>query len=42
MEELVKALPAGEPGNPTRFLWYHAAEIAGYDTHPVPDLASLF
>lgn len=34
MEEIVKHLPPGDAGNPTRFLWYHAAEIAGFTLIP--------
>jgi len=34
MEELVQHLPAGDQGNATRFLWYHAAEIAGMTLIP--------
>jgi AAT family amino acid transporter len=34
MEEVIKHLPAGDKGNPTRFLWYHAAEIAGFTLIP--------
>ena len=34
MEELTHHLPAGDAGNPTRFLWYHAAEIAGFTLIP--------
>ncbi len=34
MEEIVKHLPAGDKGDPTRFLWYHAAEIAGFTLIP--------
>jgi amino acid transporter, AAT family len=30
LDEIVRYLPAGDKGNPTRFLWYHAAEIAGF------------
>jgi AAT family amino acid transporter len=30
MADLIKHLPAGDAGNPARFLWYHAAEIAGF------------
>jgi AAT family amino acid transporter len=32
--EVTKHLPAGDKGNPTRFLWYHAAEIAGFTLIP--------
>ena len=34
MEEIIKHLPAGDKGDPTRFLWYHAAEIAGFTLIP--------
>jgi AAT family amino acid transporter len=34
MNELKSHLPAGDAGNPTRFLWYHAAEIAGFTLIP--------
>ncbi len=34
MEEIVKHLPAGDKGVPIRFLWYHAAEIAGFTLIP--------
>ena len=34
MEEVAKALPAADKGIPTRFLWYHAAEIAGFTLIP--------
>jgi AAT family amino acid transporter len=34
MDEVAKALPAGDKGIPTRFLWYHAAEIAGFTLIP--------
>jgi len=34
MEEVIKHLPAGDKGNATRFLWYHAAEIAGFTLIP--------
>jgi len=34
MEEVIKHLPAGDKGNPIRFLWYHAAEIAGFTLIP--------
>jgi len=34
MEELKHHLPAGDAGNPMRFLWYHAAEIAGFTLIP--------
>jgi len=30
LDEIIPYLPAGDKGNPTRFLWYHAAEIAGF------------
>jgi len=30
MEDLIKHLPPSDAGNPTRFLWYHTAEIAGF------------
>jgi len=34
MEELTHHLPAPDAGNPTRFFWYHAAEIAGFALMP--------
>lgn len=34
MEEVTKHLPAGDKGVPMRFLWYHAAEIAGFTLIP--------
>jgi amino acid transporter, AAT family len=34
MDEVVQHLPAGDKGIPTRFLWYHAAEIAGFTLIP--------
>jgi AAT family amino acid transporter len=34
MEEVAKALPAADKSIPTRFLWYHAAEIAGFTLIP--------
>ena len=34
LEEVIKALAASDKGNPTRFLWYHAAEIAGFALIP--------
>jgi len=34
MEDVVHHLPAGDKGNATRFLWYHAAEIAGMTLIP--------
>ena len=34
MEEVVKHLPPADKGIPTRFLWYHAAEIAGFTLIP--------
>lgn len=34
MEEVTKHLPAGDKGVPIRFLWYHAAEIAGFTLIP--------
>ena len=34
MEELTHHLPAADAGNPTRFFWYHAAEIAGFTLIP--------
>ena len=34
MNEVKAHLPAGDAGNPTRFLWYHAAEIAGFTLIP--------
>src|SRR5208282_3798531 len=34
MEEVTHHLPAGDAGNPTRFFWYHAAEIAGFTLIP--------
>jgi AAT family amino acid transporter len=34
MDEIVKHLPAGDKGSPIRFLWYHAAEIAGMTLIP--------
>jgi amino acid transporter, AAT family len=34
MDEVIQHLPASDLGNPTRFLWYHAAEIAGFTLIP--------
>lgn len=34
MDEVLKHLPAGDKGNATRLLWYHAAEIAGFTLFP--------
>ena len=34
MEEVIHHLPAGDKGNPARFLWIHAAEIAGMTLIP--------
>jgi AAT family amino acid transporter len=34
MDEVIKHLPAGDKGIPARFLWYHAAEIAGFTLIP--------
>jgi amino acid transporter, AAT family len=34
MDDIVKHLPAGDKMNPMRFLWYHAAEIAGFTLIP--------
>jgi AAT family amino acid transporter len=34
MEEVIQHLPDGDKGIPTRFLWYHAAEIAGFTLIP--------
>jgi len=34
MSDVVKHLPAGDKGDATRFLWYHAAEIAGFTLIP--------
>lgn len=34
MNEIKAHLPASDAGNPTRFLWYHAAEIAGFTLIP--------
>jgi AAT family amino acid transporter len=34
MEDITHHLPAGDQGNPTRMLWYHAAEIAGFTLIP--------
>ena len=34
MEEVIKHLPPADKGIPTRFLWYHAAEIAGFTLIP--------
>jgi AAT family amino acid transporter len=34
MDEVIHALPAGDKGNPTRFFWYHTAEIAGMSLIP--------
>ncbi|MFI5331592.1 MAG: hypothetical protein ACHQ2F_11270 [Desulfobaccales bacterium] len=34
MEEVAKHLPPADKGNATRFLWYHAAEIAGFTLIP--------
>ncbi|MGA9753939.1 MAG: hypothetical protein WBV23_02215 [Desulfobaccales bacterium] len=34
MQEVIKHLPASDLGIPIRFLWYHAAEIAGFTLIP--------
>ncbi len=34
MAEVIKHLPATDLGSPIRFLWYHAAEIAGFTLIP--------
>lgn len=34
MEDVVKHLPPGDKGSPIRFMWYHAAEIAGMTLIP--------
>lgn len=34
MAEVSRHLPPADAGNPTRFLWYHAAEIAGFTLIP--------
>ncbi len=34
MEDAIHHLPASDHGNPIRFLWYHAAEIAGFTLVP--------
>jgi len=34
MDDVIKHLPAGDKGNPTRFFWYHTAEIAGMSLMP--------
>jgi amino acid transporter, AAT family len=34
MGDVAHHLPAGDKGDPTRFLWYHAAEIAGFSLIP--------
>jgi AAT family amino acid transporter len=34
MGDLTHHLPAGDKGDPTRFLWYHTAEIAGFALVP--------
>jgi AAT family amino acid transporter len=34
MDDVIKHLPAGDKGNPTRFFWYHTAEIAGMSLIP--------
>ncbi|MGD0398759.1 MAG: hypothetical protein ABSC04_07585 [Syntrophobacteraceae bacterium] len=34
MEELTHHLPAADAGNPTRFFWYHAAELGGFTLIP--------
>jgi AAT family amino acid transporter len=34
MREVIAHLPASDLGLPTRFLWYHAAEIAGFTLIP--------
>jgi amino acid transporter, AAT family len=34
MGDVIQHLPASDAGNPTRFLWYHAAEIAGFTLIP--------
>ncbi|HET6460395.1 MAG TPA: hypothetical protein VFG29_06370 [Syntrophales bacterium] len=34
MDDIIHHLPAGDKGNPIRFLWYHSAEIAGMTLIP--------
>jgi len=34
MNPIIQHLPAGDKGDPARFLWYHAAEIAGFTLIP--------
>jgi len=34
MDQVIQHLPPGDGGNPTRFLWYHSAEIAGFALMP--------
>lgn len=34
MDDIIKHLPAGDKSSPIRFLWYHAAEIAGFTLIP--------
>ncbi len=34
MQEVIQHLPAADKGIPIRFLWYHAAEIAGFTLIP--------
>jgi AAT family amino acid transporter len=34
MDDVISHLPAGDKGSPIRFLWYHAAEIAGFTLVP--------
>ncbi len=34
MADLTHHLPPGDAGNPTRFLWYHTAEVAGFTLIP--------
>lgn len=34
MQEVIQHLPATDLGSPIRFLWYHAAEIAGFTLIP--------
>lgn len=34
MDDIIQHLPVGDKGNPTRFFWYHAAEIAGMTLIP--------
>jgi amino acid transporter, AAT family len=34
MDDVIRHLPKGDAGQPMRFLWYHAAEIAGFTLFP--------